>query len=226
MQFARNVNQDSIPCRLDLYSVGSDIFSQIGTPVAAMIGTNVATGASLYGVGGGLDGKTLIVNGITLTCNGATNTANSTAFLAAIGATITGVTGTLGGANASYLQLTKPGAGASIVIGAGTANTLLGFTQITKSNKTWAEYLNDLNPNYNCQNYAIWQPTNLINGGSAANPYVPVARAIRSVSGGDIYIDTLWTTKQKITLGPLEKFYGDIVAIYPDTLLTDIILFA
>jgi len=228
MQFATRAVQDSIPTRLDPQSVGSDIFVPIGTAVAAAIGTADVTAASLYGVGGGLDGKTVIVNSITFTCAGASNTANLAAFLAAMITAFTaqsiGAIAT-GGPVANRLQLSKSGASNTVVIGAGTANTVLGLTADTYTQKTVQQYVNDVNSNYVAQNFLTYNAqSNPINGGSAASPNVMIARGIRSIAGGVFVMDGPWGTKQSYTLQAGEKFYTDIIAVYPDTAFTDGVL--
>lgn len=97
---------------------------------AAILGTTNATAAALYGGGGTLHGLTIILNvagagNQTLTLNGATNTASVDALIAAVVAKWPALWQVgLGGASSNGLML----AGASIVVGAGTANTALGFT--------------------------------------------------------------------------------------------------
>lgn len=228
MQFAQRAVQDSIPTRLDPQSVGSDLFIPMGTAIAAAIGTTDVTAASLYGVGGGLDGKTLIVNSITLTCNGATNTANLAAFLAAA---ITAFTAqnigavAVGGPVANRLQLSKSGTSSTVVIGAGTANTLLGLTAGTYTQKTIQQYIDGVNVNYVAQNFLVYNALqNPINGGSSASPNVMIARGVRSITGGAFVMDGPWGTKQTYTLQAGEKLYTDITAVYPDTAFTDGVL--
>lgn len=228
MQFATRTVQDSIPTRLDPQSVGSDLFVPIGAAIAAAIGTADVTSASLYGVGGALDGKTVIVNSITFTCNGATNTANLAAFLAAMITAFTaqsiGAVAT-GGPVANRLQLSKTGASSTVVIGAGTANTLLGLLAGTYSKKTVQQYVNDVNSNYVAQNFLVYNALqNPINGGTSDAPNVMIARGIRSLAGGTFVMDGPWGTKQSYTLQAGEKFYTDITAVYPDTAFTDGVL--
>jgi len=94
------------------------------------IGTNDVTASGLYGGGGSLNGKTLILSidgnsSQTLTLSGAGNTANLTAFIAAIVAewpTLFQVG--VGGAAGNKLLISS----SSILIGAGTANSTLGLT--------------------------------------------------------------------------------------------------
>lgn len=96
----------------------------------ATIGTTDVTASGLYGAGGTLNGKTLIlaVDGNatqTLTLSGSGNTANLSAFIAAIVAqwpTVFQVG--VGGPSSNKLLISS----ASIVIGVGTANTTLGLT--------------------------------------------------------------------------------------------------
>ena len=87
-------------------------------------GTTDITDAGLYGGGGSLTTLTLIINATTLTLNGGTNTASKAALLAAIGVAFTGVVATEVG---THLVLTSA-ATATLTIGAGTANALLGLT--------------------------------------------------------------------------------------------------
>lgn len=102
---------------------------------ATVTGTTDTTVAGLYGAGGTLNGLTLILNvngggALTLTLSGLTNTANSAALLAAIQAQWPGITATQGGTGGTKLVLTDLtlGSSSTIVVGAGTANALLGLT--------------------------------------------------------------------------------------------------
>ena len=99
---------------------------------ASVTGTTDVTASGLYGVGGTLNGETLILNvngagALTLTLNGATNTANEAALLAAIAAEWSALNPTVLATNLVLTDLV-PGAAGSIVIGAGTANAHLGLT--------------------------------------------------------------------------------------------------
>ena len=97
----------------------------------ALTGTTNATLSSNFGAGGSLDGLTLIlnVNGAgnqTLTIAVANNGLTSATLLAAISAKWPALTQvTYGGSTGTALKLT---AATTIVVGNGTANTLLGFT--------------------------------------------------------------------------------------------------
>lgn len=98
--------------------------------LAPLVGTTNVTGSGLYGGGGTLDTKTLIltVDGgspTTLTLAGGSNAANQAALLAAIHSTWPTITATVA---STHLVLTDSTATGSIVVGAGTANALLGLT--------------------------------------------------------------------------------------------------
>lgn len=119
-----------------VWSAGSLIVAVFG-PSARAFGTTDSTAGALYGIGGTLDGLTLILNvnnagPLTLTLNGATNTATAAALRAAIGVKWTALTATVGGAGGVKLVLTGTATG-TIVVGTGTANAALGFTSST----TW-----------------------------------------------------------------------------------------
>jgi hypothetical protein len=111
-----------------------------------LIGTTNASSSGLYGGGGTLNGETLILNvngggALTLTLSGAGNTATSAAFLAAIAVEWPALVATIDANN--HLNLTNT-AGATIVVGAGTANTTLGLTPGTynatlKTGDSWTE---------------------------------------------------------------------------------------
>ena len=109
--------------------------SAVPRSVTIVTGTTNVTGAGLYGGGGTLHGLTLTldVNGAgetTLTLDGATNTANQAALLAAIHSQWASLTATV----ASTLLVLTDAITGSIVVGAGTANTLLGLTAGTYTN--------------------------------------------------------------------------------------------
>jgi hypothetical protein len=123
------------------------------------------------------------------------------------------------------LQLSKSGTSSTVVIGAGTANTLLGLTSGTYTQKTIQQYIDGVNVNYVAQNFLVYNALqNPINGGSNASPNVMIARGVRSILGGTIVMDGPWVTKLSYTMLPGEKFYTDITAVYPDSTLTDGIL--
>lgn len=100
---------------------------------ARVIGTADVTVPALYGVGGTLDGLTLIltVNGTahTLTLSGSTNAASNAALLAAVGAEWPALLAQSGGTH-GWLVLTNGvlGSGSTVVVGSGTANAALGLT--------------------------------------------------------------------------------------------------
>jgi len=103
-------------------------------------GTTDITDSALYGVGGDLDGLTVIVNGTTVTLNIAGNAASKAALLAALSSALSPVTATEVG---THLVFTSA-ATATLTIGAGTANTLLGLTAGTyaptfTAGDTWSE---------------------------------------------------------------------------------------
>lgn len=211
---------DPIPAALTSFSVSSDLVVSVGTPIAVTVGTADITASSLYGAGGSLNGLTLIVNSTTVTLSGGSNTANLAALLAAIGAAVSGVTATAAGAGSIYLQLAKSGASSTIVIGAGTANTLLGLTAGTYRSKTWAQYTNDLAASY-------WQRNVFIS--SLRTPYTntgAAARGIWTATGGTLYADMPWTTNQAISIPAGQPFPIDIIAVYPATTFTDGVLYA
>lgn len=103
---------------------GTDTGVQFDFASTPYTGTTDITDAGLYGVGGDLDTLTIILNATTLTLNVGTNAASKAALLAAIGVAFTGVVATEVG---THLVLTS-GATATLTIGAGTANALLGLT--------------------------------------------------------------------------------------------------
>lgn len=103
---------------------------QFDLAFAGITGTADITDADLYGVGGDLDGLTLILNvngggATTLTLDVATNAASKAALLAAIAVQWAALTAT---DVSTHLRLADSSATGSIVVGAGTANTLLGLT--------------------------------------------------------------------------------------------------
>lgn len=118
--------------------LGSADLTAISYATAGVVtGTADVTAGGLYGGGGTLNGLTLVmtVNGVgptTLTLNGGTNAANQAALLAAIGATFSDVTATVGGPGGNKLLLTNelPGAAPhTITIDAGsTALAALGLS--------------------------------------------------------------------------------------------------
>jgi hypothetical protein len=102
----------------------------------ATIGTTNITTPSLYGGSSTLDGLTLILNvngaGLqTLILSKANNVANETAFLAAILAKWPALNLAIADGSTNNLVLS---ASTSLVIGAGTANTLLGLTAGSSTN--------------------------------------------------------------------------------------------
>ena len=107
----------------------------LGTTQAVVVGTTDISNGALYGIGGTLNGLTLILNvdgagPLTLTLNTVTNAIDEPTFLAAIQALWIAATlsATQGGAAGNQLVLAAPGGGSTIVVGAGTANGLLGLT--------------------------------------------------------------------------------------------------
>jgi hypothetical protein len=110
---------------------------------ASLRGSADISAAGLYGGGGTLNGLTLILNvngagATTLNLNGATNAASKAALLAAIGVQWADLTATDANDSVGHnLLLTNAGATATIVVGAGTANTALGLTAATYSTKSF-----------------------------------------------------------------------------------------
>lgn len=99
-----------------------------GGAFAPIVGSTDATAGALYGGGGTLDGKTILltVNGIissALVLNGGTNAADQAALLAAIQVKWPDVSATI---PTTHLQLVDLGEG-SIIVGSGTANGALGL---------------------------------------------------------------------------------------------------
>ena len=97
---------------------------------AVFIGYTDVTNSALYGIGGTLDGTTLIIavdGGSLLTLNlaGSGNTANMAALFAAIHATWPALTASLSSTELK-LQDSTVGPSSSIAFGAGTANSILG----------------------------------------------------------------------------------------------------
>ena len=104
-----------------------------GVTSAVVVGTTDVTAAGLYGLGGTLNGLTLILNvdgggALTLNLNGATNAESLPFLLAAIQALWPALSAVQGGAAGNQLVLAEPSGGSTIVVGAGTANALLGLT--------------------------------------------------------------------------------------------------
>jgi len=126
---------DGEPFFSTAHPISGNSTSQDPTPTAltgkSLIGTTNATLSTNYGAGGALDGLTLILNvngagNATLTFAVANNALTPATLLAAITAKWPALTQvTLGGASGTALKLA---AATSIVVGNGTANTLLGFT--------------------------------------------------------------------------------------------------
>lgn len=111
-----------------------DLTSLTYATIATVTGSVDLTTAGLYGLGGTLNGTTLILNVnagglLTLNLNGATNAANEAALLAAINTEWPGLTASAL-PTSNFLQLLDNivGSGGSIVVGAGTANALLGIS--------------------------------------------------------------------------------------------------
>ena len=107
----------------------------IASTAAVVTGTASISSALLYGPAGTLNGLTVIltVNGVvaTLTLAGAGNAVTLASFLSTLAKTWPGASFTV---NASgHLVITDLSAGStfSIIVGAGTANTLLGLTAAT-----------------------------------------------------------------------------------------------
>jgi hypothetical protein len=108
---------------------------------AAVAGILAPLSASMFGAAGTLNGLTLILNvdgagALTLNLSGAGNTATQAAFLAAITAEWATLTATTNSAGALLLSDSSVGAAGSIVIGAGTANSVLGLAQGTTTGGT------------------------------------------------------------------------------------------
>lgn len=117
------------------------VLTTTATTTAATIAVTTTTGSTALGLSGSvagsgdLDGLTLILNvnvagPLTLTLNGATNTASEAALLAAIHVKWAAITATAVATNLTLTTLLQ-GTGASITVGAGTANTALGLTPAT-----------------------------------------------------------------------------------------------
>lgn len=210
---------DPVPSRLDFYSVASDLMIPIGTPVASAKTANLANAAGLYGVMGSLHGLTIIVNSVTFTCNGATNTASSSAMIAALNTALSGASVTASLNSVGYLEFTIPGASTAIVIGAGTANTVLGLTAGSYAYKTWESYVRNVADQY-------FFDVNFI--ASISRPYVNqgvAARGIIAPTGGTLYCLTPWGTNQAIPL-MAGRTPMAILAVYPQTTFTDGVLYA
>lgn len=124
-----------------LRTLGSDEFQTIkidpdGEVAASMTGTTDITAGGLYGGGGTLAGKTLILTHLggsptTLTLVGGGNAANEAAFLAAVLAAFPWLaTAVAGGPGGNKLVLTTSATGYDeyFTVGAGTANAVLGLT--------------------------------------------------------------------------------------------------
>ena len=115
---------------LKMQIAGTDTGVQFDFAFSGITGTADITDAGLYGVGGDLDTLTLILNvngggATTLTLDIATNAASKAALLAAIAVAWPTLTAT---DVSTHLHLADSVATGSIVVGAGTANTLLGLT--------------------------------------------------------------------------------------------------
>lgn len=115
-------------------TIGTDFNDNLPSSPEQLIGTTDISSSGLYGALGSLDGKTLIgdsgtgVN--TLTFSGAGNALDSSALLAAINSTWPQWTANL---ISNHLHIFHDSTGSSakiIIIGEGTANTLLGLIPI------------------------------------------------------------------------------------------------
>ena len=121
----------------DVEGVTSD--GSTADTAGVMTGTANVTTSGLYGGSATLDTLTLIltVNGTnhTLLLDKTTNVLNQAALLAAIHVLWGDLTATVGGSGGNKLVLTNAIAGSAqtIVVGAGTANTLLGLTAAASS---------------------------------------------------------------------------------------------
>lgn len=115
---------------LKMLIAGTETGVQFDLAFSGITGTTDITAGALYGVGGTLDTKTLILNvngaGVTtLTFDIATNAASKSALLAAIAVAWPSLTAT---DVSTHLHLADSSATGTIVVGAGTANALLGLT--------------------------------------------------------------------------------------------------
>ena len=113
--------------------LSDDGVTSLATP-AQVVGTTDGTQTALYGATGTLNGLTLILNvngagALTLALSGTGNATSATALLAAITAKWPALAAYSGNV-AGFLGLLDAvvGAGSTIVVGAGTANTALGLT--------------------------------------------------------------------------------------------------
>lgn len=139
--------------------------------------TNAQSGASLTGsvaivasayADSTLHAKTIIltIGGVatTLTCAGGTTSASSSALVTAINSTFT-ITSYLNNSS----QIVIPTA-ATLVVGAGTANTLLGLTAGSITGRSIADMVKDISPTF----------TPITNG------TIPVCREVISAGGGTL----------------------------------------
>lgn len=219
--FPQSTPSDPIQAALSSSSVASDLLVPLGTVSAGYASENLANTPALYGATGLLHGCTLVVNTVTLTCNGATNTASSSALVGALNAALTGAQGVTAAINAwGYLDFTKTGAASTIVIGAGTANAVLGLVAGTYGTSSWRYLANKIaGPNYYFENSFV---------ASVSRPYANIgvfARGIITATGGTLYYDGPWATNQAIVLPP-GGWGVDILAVYPQTSFTDGVLYS
>lgn len=112
---------------------------------AVKTGTVVLTSGALFGVGGTLDGLTLIVTSDT---GAATTTFNAPANAAAVASQITSAaagkyTASIDGSTHLVITSATDGEAGTLLIGAGTANSALGFTGAATATGTDATYTGD-----------------------------------------------------------------------------------
>jgi hypothetical protein len=161
----------------------------------ATIGTNDVTAAGLYGGGGTLNGKTLILTidgqtAQTLTFAGGGNSVNLTALITAIAnkwPTLFQVG--VGGPSGNKLLISST----SVVIGAGTANTVLGLTTGTPTYVSilldrpivWQNAIGDV------INWAVTYPKNINLNFSGANVSGYANQPFEFAQSQNVVIDSL-----------------------------------
>ena len=128
-----NISAGGFPSPPVLYSYGYTGSSPNAWTQATVTGTTAMNAGALYGSGGSLNGKSLIINlnqagSQTLTFVGTGNSLNEANMLAAVGTKWPAIVVTTNGSNQLVLSDSTPG---SIVIGSGTANAALGLTSGT-----------------------------------------------------------------------------------------------
>lgn len=143
----------------------------VGTPNNRIY--TVPLTSAMFGSTSTLDGLTIILtiggSSNTLTLSKATNAASQAAFITAVNSTFT-VTSAANNSNCLVIPTAS-----TLVIGAGTANTILGLTAGTVLGVTMAQLASDVAP--------LCTPLNNLTSGTSP---VPVCREVFSAGGGTL----------------------------------------